>query len=130
MRHLLCSIRVLSFCIKMQERGWGKNELVRRENKIWLGVSRYTIEKYLGDIVVGDIGQPQCHRCIKNKKTLRKRKKKSHLWHCDWPMSQCHQSAPRLPSTWDFFPHNQDQGLSYQTVSGSNINWRKELSGS
>jgi len=35
--------------------------------------------KYLGDIVVGDIGQPQCQKYIKNKKTLGKRKKKSHL---------------------------------------------------
>jgi len=46
--------------------------------------------------VVGDIGQPQCHKCIKNKKTLGKRKKKSHLRHRGWPMSQCHPSATRL----------------------------------
>jgi len=37
--------------------------------------------------VVGDIDQLQCHKCIKNKKTLEKRKKKSH---CDIVVGQCH----------------------------------------
>ena len=50
--------------------------------------------KYLGDIVVGDIGdigQPQCHTCTKKQKNIMKEKVERHLWHCGWPMSQCHQ---------------------------------------
>jgi len=38
------------------------------------------MEKYLGDIVVGDIGQPQCHKCIF-----------SLLYTCDIVVDQCHQ---------------------------------------
>ena len=32
--------------------------------------------KYLGDIVVGDIVQPQCHKCVKNKITIGKREER------------------------------------------------------
>ena len=48
----------------------------------------------MGDIVVGDIGdidQPQCHMCTMKQKNIVKEKKEGHLWHCGWPMSQCHQ---------------------------------------
>jgi len=43
--------------------------------------------KYLGDIVVGGIGQPQCHKCIKKQKNIVKEKEERHLWHYGWPMS-------------------------------------------
>jgi len=35
--------------------------------------------KYLGDIVVGGIGQPQCHKCIKKQKNIVKEKEERHL---------------------------------------------------
>ena len=38
--------------------------------------------KYLGDIVVrdiGDIGQPQCHTCTKKQKNIVKEKEERHL---------------------------------------------------
>jgi len=45
----------------------------------------------LGDTVVGDIGQLQCHTCTKKQKDIIKGKEERHLWHCGWLMSQCHQ---------------------------------------
>jgi len=35
--------------------------------------------KYLDDIVVGDIDQPQCHKYIKKQKDLRKKKEEKSL---------------------------------------------------
>ena len=43
--------------------------------------------------MVGDIGQPQCHTYTKKQKNIMKVKEERHLWHFDWPMSQCHPSA-------------------------------------
>jgi len=59
------------------------------------------VGKYLGDIVVGDIGQPQCHTCTKKQKNIVKEKEERHLWYCSWPMLQCHSSATRKCNTWD-----------------------------
>ena len=45
--------------------------------------------QHLSDIAVGDIGQPQCHKCTKKQKeTLWKREKKDI---CDIEVDQCHQ---------------------------------------
>jgi len=47
------------------------------------------------------VNEPQCHTCTKKQKNIMKEKEERHLWHCGWPMSQCHQpqchpSATRL----------------------------------
>ena len=43
----------------------------------------------VGDI--GDIGQPQYHKCTKKQKNVVKEKEERHLWHYGWSMSQYHQ---------------------------------------
>ena len=39
----------------------------------------FTIHSILCDIVVGDIGQPQCHTCTKKQKNIIKEKEERHL---------------------------------------------------
>jgi len=64
------------------------------ESKISIVSYKYNRRWYLGDIVVSDIGQPQCHKCTK--KNLCKRKKKGI---CDIVVGQCHQPQCHPSST-------------------------------
>ena len=52
---------------------------------------------HLGDIVVGDIGQPRYHKCTKKQKNIMKEKEERHFWHCGWPLSPTTMSPKGYP---------------------------------
>jgi len=59
--------------------------------------------KYFGDIVVGDIGdidQPQCHKCLFSLSCTRFFYHFVHMWHCGWPMSPTTMSPKCYPINW------------------------------
>jgi len=56
-----------------------------------LAEDRFHLDIVVGDI--GDINQPQCHKCTKWQKLLWEKREERHLWHCGWPMS------PMSPTT-------------------------------